>query len=266
MDLWELTRVLFRRWYISVPMVAISLAAAAWVTASTGPEYEATGHVAVLPPEVQRIAQAGDVVRASPWNEEALAHAAQIRLEAKRLETDLVEHGFHGEWTVSVTGRLPVISVAVVAPSDEQAVATLHRLQAVVEEEVRVRQQGYDVPTEEQYRTVRYDSGESVDTSASSARRALVAAVGAGAVLTVAVVIGFDALARLRQRRREPADPTPAAATDRNSSPVPLNGHTGHPAGSASRDSPRNGARDGQGNGSHKGNNYRKKSARTRRR
>ncbi len=203
MDLWDLTKVMFRRWYLTAPMVLATIVATFWITTTTGPDYEASGHVAVIPPEVQRVAEAGEMLRVSPWNEEALAHAAQIRLEAKRLQEDLQEQGYHGEWSVEVSGRLPVVSIAVVAPTAEQAVDTLHRLQAVVDDEVRIRQEEYAVPAREQIRTVRYDSGESVDTSASGLRRALVAALGAGGILTIAVVTAFDAIARLRQRRRE---------------------------------------------------------------
>lgn len=203
MDLWDLTRVMFRRWYLTAPMVLATIVATFWITTATGPDYEASGHVAVIPPEVQRVAEAGEMLRVSPWNEEALAHAAQIRLEAKVLQDDLQEQGYHGEWSVQVSGRIPVVSIAVVAPTAEQAVDTLHRLQAVVDDEVRIRQEEYAVPVEEQIRTVRYDTGESVDTSASGLRRALVAALGAGAILTIAVVTAFDAVARVRQRRRD---------------------------------------------------------------
>jgi hypothetical protein len=203
MDLWDLTRVMVRRWYLTAPLVLATIVATFWITTATGPDYEASGHVAVIPPEVQRVAEAGEMLRVSPWNEEALAHAAQIRLEAKHLQENLAEQGFHGEWSVQVSGRLPVVSIAVVAPTAEQAVDTLHRLQAVVDDEVRIRQEEYAVPVEEQIRTVRYDTGESVDTSASGLRRALVAALGAGAILTIAVVTAFDAVARVRQRRRE---------------------------------------------------------------
>ena len=124
MDLWDLTKVMFRRWYLTAPMVLATIVATFWITTTTGPDYEASGHVAVIPPEVQRVAEAGEMLRVSPWNEEALAHAAQIRLEAKRLQEDLQEQGYHGEWSVEVSGRLPVVSIAVVAPTAEQAVVS----------------------------------------------------------------------------------------------------------------------------------------------
>jgi hypothetical protein len=201
MDLWDLTKLMFRRWYVTAPLVLATLGALIWIAQTTEPDYVATGHVAVIPPEVHRVATAGEAVRSSPWNEEALAHASQIRLEGKRLLEETAETGLQGGWTVTVSGRLPVITLEVVASSPEQAIATLHHLQDVIAEEVRHRQEEYAVPADEQIRTVRYDTGESIETSLGGLRRALVAATGAGAILTVAVVMVFDALARRRQRR-----------------------------------------------------------------
>lgn len=200
MDLWDLTKLMVRRWYISVLVMVATFGALIWIIQTTGPDYVATGHVAVLPSEVHRVAAAGETVRSSPWNEEALAHASQIRLQGKQLRETMAEAGYQGDWVVSVSGRLPVITIKVVASSPEQALDTLHHLQDVVADEVRHRQDQYAVPEEERSQAVRYDTGESIETSTGSLRRALVAAAGAGAILTVAVTVIFDALARRRGR------------------------------------------------------------------
>lgn len=205
MDLWDLTKVMVRRWYVTAPMALATVAAAAWITATAGADYEATGHVAVIPAEVQRVATAGEPVRVSPWNEEALAEAARFHLEAKSLRDEVAEAGYTGEWTVQITGRLPVITLEVVAPTAEQAVETLHRLQEVIDEEVTSLQEELAVSEPERIRTVRYDTGESVDVTMAGVRRALVAVLGAGAVLTMVVVIAFDAIARGRRYRRDEA-------------------------------------------------------------
>lgn len=204
MDLWDLTRVLFRRWYLTLPLIVATVAAAVWIVQVRGPDYEATGHVAVLPPTVQRFAAPGETtVRVSPWTQQALAQAARIRLEGGRLHDTLAREGYAGEWTVEVTGEVPVLSLVVIAPSAQSALATLHRLQDEIDREVRSLQESYGVPPEERIQSVRYEAGESVSTSASSLRRAVVAAVAAGLVLTVAVVVSLDGLFRRRRRRRE---------------------------------------------------------------
>lgn len=225
MDLWDVTKLMWRRWYVTAPLLLVTVAAAGWVFASVGPQYQATGHVAVVPPEVHRLGEAGQASRVNPWDEEALAHSARIRLEAKRLEDEMKAAGFEGEWGVDVTGRVPVITMEVVAPTADQAVALMHELQQVVEQEVRIRQADYNLPAEEQVTTVRLDDGESIETTSSRLLRVLVAVVGALLVLTVAVVLVFDAIARWRSGRAAAAvrggDPTRAAAASTEQSGEP---------------------------------------------
>jgi hypothetical protein len=202
MDFWDLVTLMWRRWYVTAPMLLLTLAGVGWIMGTVGPEYQATGYVTVVPPTVFQPPEAGKTSRVNPWNEEALADAARIRLEGKSLRDELAAAGFVGEWAVEITGRLPVISVQVVAPTSEQALTTVHELQGVVEAEVQARQAEYDLPEGEQFTAVRYDQGESVETTASRMRRTLVAVVAAGLFLTAAVVVSFDALARWRLSRR----------------------------------------------------------------
>jgi hypothetical protein len=204
MDFWDLVKVMWRRWYVTAPMLLLTAGAAGWIATSVGPEYQATGHVTVVPPAVQRQPESGQASRVNPWNEEALADAARIRLEGKPLRDELAAAGHSGQWAVEITGRLPVISIEVVASTPEQALSTMHMLQAVVEEEVHGRQAELNLEEGAEYTTVRYDQGESIETTNSRLRRALVAVLGAGMILTTGVVIGFDAVARWR-RSRSPA-------------------------------------------------------------
>jgi hypothetical protein len=212
MDFWDLVKVMWRRWYVTAPMLLLTAAAAGWISISVGPEYQAKGYVTVVPPAIQRQAEAGQVSRINPWNEEALADAARIRLEGKQLHDELYLEGHRAEWAVEITGRLPVIGIEVVAGTPGQAVETMHTLQGVVEEEVQARQAELSLPDGEQFSTVRYDQGESVDTTASRLRRALVAVLGAGLILATGTVVAFDAAARWRQNRS--GQPQPAAPAE----------------------------------------------------
>jgi hypothetical protein len=92
----------------------------------------------------------------------------------------------------------------VVAATPEQALDTMHRLQATVEEEVEGRQEELALEDGEEFTSVRYDQGESIETTSSRLRRALVAVLAAGLILTTGAVIAFDAIARWR-RSRSPA-------------------------------------------------------------
>jgi capsular polysaccharide biosynthesis protein len=202
MDFWDLVKLMWRRWYVTVPMLLVTALAAGWIVVTVGPEYQATGYVTVVPPAVQRQPESGQTTQVNPWNEEALADAASIRLQGKTLRDEMAAAGYEAKWSVEITGRLPVINMEVVAPTAEQAIDTMHALQEVVEQEVAERQSEYNVSDGEHFTTVRYDQGESVETTASRLRRTLVAVVAAGLIFTVAAVAAFDAVARWRRSRR----------------------------------------------------------------
>jgi hypothetical protein len=213
MDFWDLVKVMWRRWYVTAPMLLLTAAAASWMITTIGPEYQATGYVTVLPPQMQRQAEAGQVSLVNPWNQEALADAARIRLEGKRLHDELAAEGRSAEWAVEITGLLPVIGIEVVAGTPQEALDTMHLLQGVVEEEVQARQAELGLNEGELYTTERYDEGESVETTGSRLRRALVAVLGAGLILTTGTVVAFDAVLRWRQNRtgQLPTATSPAA-------------------------------------------------------
>lgn len=202
MDFWDLVKVMWRRWYITAPMLLLTAVAAGYIGSTVGPEYQATGHISVVPPLVQRLPGGeGEASRVNPWNQEALADAARIRLEGKQLHDQLAAAGHDGEWAVAITGLLPVVTIEVVAGSPEEALTIMHMLQSVVEEEVRGRQVELNLEDGEEFTTVRYDQGESIETTNSRLRRALVAVLGAGVIMTTGVVLAFDAVTRWRRSR-----------------------------------------------------------------
>ncbi|HEY8472292.1 MAG TPA: Wzz/FepE/Etk N-terminal domain-containing protein [Natronosporangium sp.] len=213
MDFWDLVKVLWRRWYVTAPMLLLTAIAAGYIATTVGPEYQATGYVTVVPPGVQRQVEAGQITRVNPWNEEALADAARIRLEGKPLHDQLAASGTTAEWAVEITGRQPVLAIEVVAETPAEALETMHLLQGVVEEEVQARQAELDVEPGELFTTVRYDQGESVETTASKLRRALVAVLGAGLIATTGTVVALDAILRWRQNRLNPAGASQPPAT-----------------------------------------------------
>lgn len=222
MDFWDLVKVMWRRWYVTAPMLLLTAAAAGWLSITVGPEYQATGYVTVVPPKVLRQAEAGQASRINPWNEEALADAARIRLEGKRLHDEVAAKGHSAEWAVEISGRLPVIGIEVVAATPAEALDTMHTLQGVVEEEVQDRQAELGLGDGELFTTVRYDAGESINTTASRLRRALVAVLGAGLILTTGVVLAFDAIVRWRQNRLGQLPPAAAPAAQSAGPTAPL--------------------------------------------
>lgn len=201
MDFWDVAKLMWRRWAVTVPALLITVAATVWVAVTVEPDYQVTGHIAVVGPSIQRSAGGETVTRVNPWSSEALADAAAIRLQGKALADQLAAEGFGGSWEAGVTGRLPVIRVEVVAERPEYAQATLERLRAIIDDEVAGLQAQHNVPPEEQITTVSYDGGESVEAVTGKVKRAIMVVCAAGLILTTGLVVAVDALARRRQAK-----------------------------------------------------------------
>src|SRR5262245_38942452 len=48
-DLWDLTRLLLRRWYFAVPMLVISVAVVVMAAKTVSPDYKSTGYMQLIP-------------------------------------------------------------------------------------------------------------------------------------------------------------------------------------------------------------------------
>src|SRR5256885_11637048 len=117
MDFWDVAKLMARRWYITVPMLVLTLLGAVATDLTVKPDYKATGHITLIPPTVRQdnVTNAKDVRPVNPWVEDALATTAIIRLQNKQLHDELTAEGLKGEWTAAVEGRLPGIPIDVVA-------------------------------------------------------------------------------------------------------------------------------------------------------
>lgn len=203
MDLWDVTKLLARRWFVTVPLLFVTFSAALWIGLTTDPDYKATSHVTLLPPTVRRDPQAGTAQNVNPWTVETLTAAVLTRLNSKAQHDALEAEGLSPIWETDTDLRFhELISIEVTAHSEDQARATTRRLQEIATEEVARQQERYNLKQGEDITTIPFDTGENVEPSRSKIVRALVVVVGVGGILTVATVIALDALLRLRSRRR----------------------------------------------------------------
>jgi hypothetical protein len=203
MDLWDVTKLLARRWLISLPMLLVTLGCALWIGITTDPDYKDTSHVTLLPPSVRRDPAAGTTQNINPWTTESLIAAVVTRLNSKAQHDALQAEGLSGIWETEPDLHFQdLIAIEVTAHSEEQARATTTRLQQIATEEVTRQQERYKLKPGEEISTIPFDSGENIEPSRSKVIRALVVVMGAGGVLTVAVVLAVDAILRRRAQRR----------------------------------------------------------------
>lgn len=224
MDLWDLTKLLFRRWYVSVPLFLICMVGVAVASLVVKPDYSATGHLQMIPPRNQS-SDTTPAVR-NPWNDlgyEALANAAMIDVTNKATLDALVAQGLTDNVTVTLD-RTPMFVIEAVGNSPKQATETVQRVQRLLSEAVVRRQQAFNVPSEHMITTIALDDGSDVEMRTSKIIRVLVVAAGVGMLITAGATIGVDALIRRRQRRRAGEHPDWQA-----SAPSPASRMSGEP-------------------------------------
>ncbi|MDI6101736.1 hypothetical protein QLQ12_24245 [Actinoplanes sp. NEAU-A12] len=242
MDLWDMTKLLFRRWYFSLPMLLVTIAAVGVAAVTVKPDYSATGHIQFIPP-VGTVAKDGEKNPIdNPWFDlgyEAMANATVIDVTKKSVLEKMVKQGLSDNITVTID-QVPLFAIEVVGESPEQATATVQYVQKAIAEAVEQRQSTLRVADTEVITTLSLDDGSEVEEKSSKIMRVMVVAAGLGLLLTAGFTIGIDALIRWRGRRRNDDDPAASSVVGSahpdgrgGSVPVPSNFEKTQPVGQA---------------------------------
>ena len=222
MDLWDLARLLFRRWYFAVPMLVLSLVGVLMFSRTVAPDYSASGHLQLRP------ASGGDTTPSSgtgatkapprvhnPWGDlgyQALGQAAIVKVEDESVAKSLKAAGLSTNFTVTIEYGTSFFSVEAVGTSSEQATATVQQLMKVLTDLVEAEQTRFGVLKQDQITTLALDKGENVKVVTSKKKRVLIVSTAIAVLVTAGSAIGLDALLRLRERRRaRPRGVIPAA-------------------------------------------------------
>ena len=212
MDLWDLTRLLFRRWYIALPILLASVLTAALVGQSVRPDYRATGNVVMIPapgPPTETATPApGEKARPkNPWADlglQALGNAAVLKVQQQDTRKHLAEARLSEGITVQLTPLTPILSVEAVGTSPAQATATVRQVIKLIVAEVAEQQRRFGVLPEDTITTITLTDGADVEVVTSKVKRVLIVTIGLGLLLTAGGTIGLDVLLRRRRRRLDP--------------------------------------------------------------
>jgi hypothetical protein len=203
-----MTKLLFRRWYFSLPMLLVTIAAVGVAAVTVKPDYSALGHIQFIPP-VGTVAKTGEKNPIdNPWFDlgyEAMANATVIDVTKKSVLEKMVKEGLSDNITVTID-QVPLFAIEAVGESPEQATATVQYVQKAIAEAVEQRQSTLRVAQTEVITTLALDDGSEVEEKSSKIMRVMVVAAGLGLLLTAGFTIGIDALIRWRGRRRDGED------------------------------------------------------------
>lgn len=221
MDFWDLTKLLFRRWYVAGPLLILTLAGTYYAAQRIEPDYVATSYVQLVPPAVTPKQTDGKAPQPrNPWLDlgvSSLGKASLLTVQDQKVVKVLHKAGHSDNFTLTLDSSLPIVTFEVIGDTERQATTTAKELIKRFDSSVAALQNEYGAPKNQLITTRQLDLGDNITESTSKIKRALVAIGGIGLLLTVALTIAVDALVRRRRADRAEAvetTPVPAPAAD----------------------------------------------------
>lgn len=210
MDLWEFMKVLFRRWYLTAPLLIAVAAAAVVAGKGVEPAYTASADGVFLEPVVNL---APELRAPNPWLQAGVSTTASAVLGSvvnPNAKSQVVAAGFSGDYSIQMAARTVLFTLYASAPTPDEAVATLDHVVQLMRDDLSEKQTQYDVPGPQQI-LIQMSSGTSLVTTREGLSRVLAVVGGLGSVGSVAIVLTVDAVMarrapRVRRVRRGESD------------------------------------------------------------
>src|SRR6266540_1154950 len=171
MDLWDLTRLLFRRWYIALPILLTSVLIAAFAGKSVAPDYRATGNIVFIPPRGTQSTTTTTTTRPkNPWLDlgfNALGNAAILKVVDKKTLESLKSAGLSDSITVLMNERSPMLSIEATADTPDRATKTVRQVIKLLANEIETQQKQFNVTSDDLITTLTLNDGADVQTVTS---------------------------------------------------------------------------------------------------
>ncbi|TDE94056.1 hypothetical protein EXU48_11410 [Occultella glacieicola] len=196
MDVWSITVAALRRWYILLPLLALSGAAAYAVGERVQPEYNIAASAIVVPGRA--VAEI-----ANPYGGLDDANSVLgIVLNGTETQAEVAAAGLVPTYTVAPTTRSTVLNFEVRADTPEAGVATGEMVFELAREELTTRQTNAGLPPATQYGldVLQEPAVTAVVADGKTRNMAIVGVLGAALSLLIAVL--FDDLIGLIKRAR----------------------------------------------------------------
>lgn len=219
MDVFDAVRVIARWWFVTVPLLVLSLAAAIALSSGIAPEYLVEGSIIFQGPLVRdSTSNPGETELINPLLEQpaaltTVAVVASLSLSNPQVATILASEGLSTDYEVGTESRTPILLLLVRAGSRDVAIDTALRLAELVEDDVRLRQEAADVPTDERVTTnvIALSAVGGADYGGRNRIRLAVLVLGTGASFGLAFVLEGLRKKRLAARHDSNQDGTGVA-------------------------------------------------------
>jgi hypothetical protein len=206
-DLWDLTRLLLRRWYFAVPMLLLSVAAVVGAAMTVSPDYKAMGYMQLIPaPSIGKMPDPKAKPRpANPWLDlgyAALGNASALTVTEQSSLEKLAADGYSDSVTVVLNERTPLFEIEAVGNSKQQATRTVQQVIKLLQTDIAAKQAQYGTLPEDTISTLVINDGSSPEQDSGKVKRVLIVAAGVGLLLTTGLTIALDYWLRRRKRRK----------------------------------------------------------------
>ena len=205
MDIWEIFKLVGRRWYLGVPMLVLTIVATGWALTTIKPDYSSEGTIILVPPADKTPLTNSELTSTNTWvelGEDVMAQAVTISVQTKDTRDQIGKDGFITTYTVTSLDRSNLITIDATGPTPGLAQGTVQRVQRQIANEVEQKQAVFHPKAGRSITTQVLDNGDTVNTVSSKVKRAAVIIIGVGLLLTVAVTIVGDLLLKRRAREK----------------------------------------------------------------
>lgn len=201
MDVWGAIVVLARRFYITVPLAALTIIGAYSYTHKTAGEYHAAASMVLIgPTAVVDRNNPGPVNPFAGIGTPTVAAAIQVDATSPRSMSQIIAAHNSTNFSVAPVGRTSVLSITATSINPRQALSTVAQVIGIVQADLVARQRPYTTQTTQQVTTQVLSAPQlqALDTKARTRAEAI--GIGSAIVVTILLVLVLDAILAERQR------------------------------------------------------------------
>lgn len=196
MDFLDLAKLMYRWWFVTLPLVLLTLVSALIVSSRVQAEYTARGSINLVAPTVTFDEEASTVNPLLSVNGAlpTTAYVTALSATSPDVANLLASEGLSTSYDVAAQDRLPIILLETRAESREIATDTAERLVEIIDQDLQFKQDAAVVPAEDRV-TAEVISVSIVGGADYGGRlRLRIAIIGFGLVATVGVAFLLESL------------------------------------------------------------------------
>ncbi len=208
MYVWELARVLWRRWYVTILALLVIPVGVVWVLNYVPTQYQASGQLMfLLPPKATGESTPSNPYLNLPPGLTTMASLTATEAMGKEVAAEMLGTRTTAEYSVAlVAGAGPLLTITTKDIDPAEAVALRDRVMAWLQARLIEMQEGAGAPLNQMMRGDPTNLDSAAEPLPGNRLRALAGVVAAGIVLLLLIAVNLDRALR-RRADRQAVDP-----------------------------------------------------------